>query len=60
VPCEEADVRRFLDSAVANHLMVRQGDKYLSLALATGSLRAELEQAEQAGPRRIALLESVS
>jgi ribosomal peptide maturation radical SAM protein 1 len=52
-PFESARLRGFLDSAAANGLMVRQGDKYLSLALAAGSLRDVLEAAEladQPGP----------
>jgi len=39
-------LRGFLDSAVANRLMARQGERYLSLAMATGALRAHLERAE--------------
>lgn len=54
------ELRAFLDSAVANQLMVRQRDKYLSLALATGALRPLLEQAEHANPRLPVVLQSVS
>jgi len=47
-------------SLLNNQFMVRQGDKYLSLALATGELRAVLEEAELAGSRRLPVLEAVS
>jgi ribosomal peptide maturation radical SAM protein 1 len=42
------NVRGFLDSAVANQLMLRHGDRYLSLALATPGLREELEHLQMA------------
>jgi hypothetical protein len=50
---EEANLRAFLDSAVASHLMVRQGDRYLSLALAIGELRLILEQAQEEKPQQL-------
>jgi hypothetical protein len=37
---EEVNPRAFLDSAAAGHFMARQGDRYLSRALATGELRS--------------------
>ena len=43
---ERDQLRGFLDSAVANRLMARQGERYLSLATAAGDLRAHLERAE--------------
>ena len=55
-----ADLRAFLDSATANHLMVCQGEKYLSLALAMGDLRAALEEAEHGAPSAPAVVQSVS
>ena len=49
----------FLDSAVANYLMVRDGDRYLSLAIASANLRPVLERAEEEKPRsQFAVLES--
>jgi ribosomal peptide maturation radical SAM protein 1 len=60
MPFETERLRLFLDSAVANQLMVRQGDKYLSLAVATGSLRTVLEQTERAGGRLLPVLQSIS
>lgn len=60
VAFETTQLRAFLESATANHLMLRHGAKYLSLALATGELRTVLEQAEHATPRQLAVLQSVS
>ena len=57
---EAPELRAFLESVVANRLMVRQGDRYLSLAIAMGELRSVLEQAERAGPKLPAVLEAVS
>lgn len=52
-------LRAFLDSAVANYLMVRDGDRYLSLAIASPDLRPTLERAEEQKPRsQFAVLES--
>lgn len=56
VPFETENVREFLDSAVANQLMLRQGDRYLSLALATPGLREELEQLQAAPEKRSPLV----
>ena len=53
-------LRVFLESLVANQLMIRQGDKYLSLALARGELRRALELAECAPRKPQAMLQSVS
>lgn len=44
-----AELRVFLDSAVANRLMVRDEQRYLSLALANATLRDALEHADVAG-----------
>jgi ribosomal peptide maturation radical SAM protein 1 len=57
---EAPHLRAFLESVVANQLMVRLGDKYLSLALAMGELRSVLETAEGARPGRLPVLEAVS
>ncbi len=52
-------LRAFLDSAAANFLMVRDGDRYLSLAIASPNLRPVLERAEEEKPRsQFAVLES--
>jgi ribosomal peptide maturation radical SAM protein 1 len=58
VSFETSQLRAFLESAAANRLMLRHGDKYLSLALATGELRTVLEQPEQRAPRQLAMLQS--
>jgi ribosomal peptide maturation radical SAM protein 1 len=54
------NVREFLDSAVANQLMLRQGDRYLSLALATPGLREELERLQMARESASRLREATS
>lgn len=41
------EVRAFLDSAVENGMMVGDGERYLSLALATQPLRADLERRKE-------------
>jgi len=53
-------LRAFLDSAVANHLMIRHGDKYLSMAIAGGELRTQLEIAEHEPHRPLQLLKTAS
>jgi ribosomal peptide maturation radical SAM protein 1 len=57
---DTSQLRTFLDSAVANHLMLRHADKYLSLAIATGELRDALEDAEQPSTRQLVVLQSAS
>ena len=60
VSFREEALRQFLNSAVANRLMARQGDRYLGLAIATGSLRLALEEAARQVRGRQLTLESAA
>jgi ribosomal peptide maturation radical SAM protein 1 len=54
-PIEEERVQGFLDSAVENRLMVRDGKHYLSLAVATQAWRERLERAHDSRISPLAL-----